>query len=97
MKKIYIATSDAHDEEEDKRPHLFVSIDDEQYHEVAGEDGESLAPEDFDAESYPAVERLFGPQPGKDGRMFQRISLAKRYIRLWTKNPVFHDPIEVPE
>lgn len=90
MKKIYLAKSDAHADEEDKRPHNFVSIDGDSWLEY-----ESSAP--LTADDYDEIADKFAWHEHADGSRSAHIKLARRYLRLWCKNVVFYDPIEVPE
>lgn len=90
MKKLYTATSKADPEEEDQSDHYFVSIDGDHWL------GADRLPT---AEDYDDVVALFGPREyeRKDGsKSYMRyITLATRALRLWTKDCVFHDLIEI--
>lgn len=93
MTKLYTATSLAHDDETDQKPHEFVSLDGEGWLEM---DRRATA------EDYPdIVEHFKGRDEDTDERgrhkHFHHITLSTRYLRAWARECKFHEPIEIAE
>lgn len=86
--KIYTATADAQPEEEDQRPHLFVSIDGEQWLEI--ESDHVVTADDYDeiADHFTMKTDI-----DEEGRTYRHghITLATRYLRCWMKNLKFQE------
>lgn len=91
MAKLYNATSLAHEDENDQGPHHFVSLDGERWLE---------ADRAAEADDYDGVREMFGEAAAdtdERGRHVHvhHITLATRYLRIWARDCVFHEPIEV--
>ena len=88
--KLYTATSLAHDDEQDQKPHEFVSLDGDRWLEMNRR---------ATAEDYSAVVDQFAVRIEKDEDGFahrrHHITIGTGYLRAWARECTFHEPIEV--
>jgi hypothetical protein len=86
MDTIYYAQAPARADNDDRRPHHFVSVDGDHWHEV---ETDSWPPRQ---EDYAAIARLFKYKiryvDGKQHRL-GHITLATRYLRLYVAGVTF--------
>lgn len=95
MRLIHNATSDPHPDEQDQRPHRWMSLDGEHWLEfqIDDEDGN---PVPLTAERYAEVKAHFEGE-STPTRRTRPITVATAYLRCWCPNFKVCEPIQVPD
>jgi hypothetical protein len=100
VKAIYTATSQAHEDEKDQSPHYWVSYDPENEGWLEMKNALPEVPPDELPALYDEIVQHFGPRETvRNGKKeyFSPIRMATRGIKMYCKEPVFHEPIIVTE